>query len=91
MKVIQISKFKARLSEYLRRAGRGEELVVVNRHEPVASIGPAPRTAASSYERLVREGKVLPPTRRRGQTGLTRLRRRVDIQRFLEEVREDAM
>jgi len=59
---VGIAELRRNLSVYLRRVAKGERLVVTDRNRPVAELGPAPSTG-SDLDRLIAEGKVLPPRR----------------------------
>ncbi len=57
---VDIRELQAHLSEYVRRAGRGEQILVTVRGKPVArlvSLG-----SASIVEPGVAEGWIIPPT-----------------------------
>jgi antitoxin (DNA-binding transcriptional repressor) of toxin-antitoxin stability system len=89
MKAIRVSELKARLSKYLRMASRGERIVVKDRDEPIAELGPPPADARSWRERLAREGRLRLGTQDWSHLQLSRLDRRVDVQAALSAVRED--
>lgn len=62
---VGIRELKARLSEYVRKAARGEQILVTDRGRPVArleGIG-----GSSMVERGIAEGWITPPSR----SGLT--------------------
>lgn len=61
-KTVGIAELRQNLSVYLRRVAKGERLVVTDRNRPVAELGPPPSTG-SDLDRLIAEGKVLPPRR----------------------------
>jgi prevent-host-death family protein len=61
---VGVAELRQNLSKYLRRVAAGERLVVTDRNKPVAELGPPP-TPASELDRLIAEGKVKPPRRRR--------------------------
>src|SRR5262245_10401063 len=65
MKVVGVREVKNHLSEYLRQVRRGTIVRITDRGLVVAELRPppAPDAAAVAFERLVEEGKVLPPTR----------------------------
>lgn len=56
-----MAELKARLSEYLRRVRRGDEIIVTDRGVAVARLVPA--DVPAGYERLVRDGIARPPQR----------------------------
>lgn len=88
MKAINVTELKAHLSSYLRKASRGARIVVKDRDEAIAQIGPPPG-AQSWRERLAAEGRLRPGTQDWGSLVLSPLDRRVDIQAALRDVRED--
>lgn len=90
MMSINVTELKAHLSRYLRMASRGTRIVVKNRDEPVAQLGPLETAAGGWRERLAAEGRLRPGTQDWGNLGVSRLGRRVDIQASLQAVREDA-
>ena len=47
MIMVNIHEAKARLSEYLEAAGRGERVVICKRNQPVAELKPVPATIAT--------------------------------------------
>src|ERR671918_515626 len=89
MKVINVSELKAHLSKYLRMASRGTLIVVKDRDEPEAQLGPPQSEALSWRERLAREGRLRLGTQSWGDLKIAKLDRRVDIQASLRAVRED--
>ena len=89
MKSIKVSELKAHLSKYLRMAARGMKIVVKDRDEPIAQLGPIDDAAGSWHERLAREGRLRPGTQRWDALKILRLDRKVDIQASLREVREE--
>lgn len=52
---VKIAEFKSRLSEYLRRVRRGQEIIVKDRETPIARVVPY----SASRERL----QSIPPTK----------------------------
>jgi antitoxin (DNA-binding transcriptional repressor) of toxin-antitoxin stability system len=89
MKAINVTELKANLSRYLRLASRGTRILVKDRDEPVAELGP-PRTGSASWrDRLEREGRLRPGSQNWAALTISRLGRRVDIQASLRAVRED--
>ena len=89
MKVINVSELKAHLSKYLRMASRGSQIVVSDRDEPIAQLGPPHAEARSWRDRLAREGRLRVGTQRWADLKISKLGRRVDIQASLRAVRED--
>lgn len=56
---IGVRELKARLSEHLRRVRAGERLVITDRGEAIATLGPIAETAKPAWLlQLVAEGKV---------------------------------
>ncbi len=70
---VGVRELKAKLSEFIGRAAKGELVVVTDRGRPVAQIGPL--TGYSALERGMEEGWIQPPKR----VGL------VPAQRFLAD------
>lgn len=61
MEKVGIRELRADLSRWVRRVRDGEEIVITDRGMPVARI--VPEDADRTYERLVREGVLIPPKR----------------------------
>jgi len=89
MKAINVSELKAHLSKYLRLASSGARIVVKDREEPIAQLGPPQGEALSWRDRLAREGRLRLGTQDWAKLRLSKLDRRVDIQASLRAVRED--
>lgn len=89
MKDINVSELKAHLSKYLRMAARGSRIVIRDRDEPIAEIGPAQGDAVAWRDRLARNGRLRLGTQDWGNVTISKLDRRVDIQASLRAVRED--
>jgi antitoxin (DNA-binding transcriptional repressor) of toxin-antitoxin stability system len=89
MKAINISELKAHLNMYLRMASRGSRIVVRDRDEPIAQLGPPQTEALSWRDRLAREGRLRVGTQNWGELKISKLDRRVDIQALLRAVREE--
>lgn len=89
MKTINVSEFKANLSRYLRMASQGSRIVVKDRDEPIAQIGPPDPVAVSWRERLEREGRLRQGSQDWSNLEISRLEPSVDIQASLCAVRED--
>lgn len=65
MKTVNISGLKAHLSMHLELVRKGEEVLVCDRHTPVARIIPcAAEDYAAQEQRLVSRGVLLPPQRK---------------------------
>ena len=60
MKSIGVRELRQRASEYLRRVEAGRALEITARGRPVALL--VPLRGAGHVERLVRRGRVIPPT-----------------------------
>jgi antitoxin (DNA-binding transcriptional repressor) of toxin-antitoxin stability system len=89
MKVINVSEFKAHFSKYLRLASRGTRIVVKDRDEPIAQVGPLEPEELLWRDRLARHGRLRLGTQNWGKVRISKLNRRIDIQTSLREVRED--
>lgn len=89
MKAINVSELKAHLSKYLRMASRGVRIIVKDRVEPIAELGPPQGESVSWRERLAREGRLRMGTQDWTKLTVTKLDRPVDIQASLRAVRED--
>jgi len=84
-----VSELKAHLSKYLRMASRGMSIVVKDRNEPIAQLGPPQGTSVGWPERLARQGRLRLGSQDWSKLRVTRLARSVDIQASLRAVRED--
>ncbi|HEY3233780.1 MAG TPA: hypothetical protein VGJ84_03635 [Polyangiaceae bacterium] len=89
MKDINVSELKAHLSKYLRAASRGAHIVVKDRDEPIALLGPPRRAATSWFHRLAGEGRLRIGTQGWDTLNISKLRKKIDIQASLDAVRED--
>jgi antitoxin (DNA-binding transcriptional repressor) of toxin-antitoxin stability system len=89
MKSINVTQLKAHLSRYLRMASRGDRIIVRDRDEPIAQLGPLDAQPVPWRERLAREGRLRMGTQDWGTLRMTALDRPVDIQSSLQAVRED--
>lgn len=58
MKTINVTELKTHLSRYLRAASRGARIVVKDRNEPIAQLGPLDKQPVPGRERLAREGRL---------------------------------
>jgi antitoxin (DNA-binding transcriptional repressor) of toxin-antitoxin stability system len=89
MKSINVTELKANLSRYLRLASRGTRIVVRDRDEPVAELGPPQPAAAPWHQRLARQGRLRPGTQNWSRLEISQGAATVDIQASLKAVRED--
>jgi antitoxin (DNA-binding transcriptional repressor) of toxin-antitoxin stability system len=89
MKAIKVTELKANLSKYLRLASRGTQILIKDRDEPLAQIGPVQGAARSWRERLEAQGRLRLGSQDWGSLRLSKPRRRVDIQASLRAVREE--
>jgi len=69
MRAVGLKILKNKLSEYVRLARSGETILVTDRDQVVAELGPpqagrSPAAADAVYEQLVRDGVITPATRR---------------------------
>jgi antitoxin (DNA-binding transcriptional repressor) of toxin-antitoxin stability system len=90
MRTINVTELKARLSSYLRIAARGERIVVKDRDEPIAQLGPLEREPESWRKRLGREGRLRLGSQDWESIEISELGREIRIQESLDAVREDA-
>jgi antitoxin (DNA-binding transcriptional repressor) of toxin-antitoxin stability system len=58
MKAVNVSELKMRLSKYLRLASRGTRIIVKDRDEPIAELGPLQSGPLPRHDRLAREGHL---------------------------------
>ena len=89
MKAINVTELKAHLSKYLRMASRGSRILVKDRDEPIAQLGPPQAEAVSWRDRLAREGRLRLGTQDWPALRISALDRPVDVQASLRAVRED--
>jgi antitoxin (DNA-binding transcriptional repressor) of toxin-antitoxin stability system len=89
MKTINVTELKGHLSKYLRMASRGARILVKDRDEPIAQLGPPQAEAVSWRDRLAREGRLRLGTQDWRQLKISPLDRPIDIQASLRAVRED--
>jgi antitoxin (DNA-binding transcriptional repressor) of toxin-antitoxin stability system len=89
MKAVNVSELKANLSKYLRMASRGTQIIVKDRDESIAQIGPLQRESQTWRERLAREGRLRPGTQDWAKLRISKLKHRIDVQSTLNAVRED--
>jgi antitoxin (DNA-binding transcriptional repressor) of toxin-antitoxin stability system len=89
MKSVKVAELKAHLSKYLRLAARGAQIVVKDRDEPIALLGPLKPDAISWREREARAGRLRPGTQDWARLRTTPVHTPVDIQASLQAVREE--
>jgi antitoxin (DNA-binding transcriptional repressor) of toxin-antitoxin stability system len=86
---VNVTELKARLSKYLRLASHGTRIIVKDRDEPVAELGPLQADALTWDVRLAREGRLRRGTQNWQELRVSKLEQQVDIQASLRAVRED--
>ena len=91
MRSINVSQLKAKLSHYLRMASRGTRIVVTDRDDPIAQIGPPDLEALPWHDRLARAGRLRLGSQRFDRLRMSRSDRPVDIQASLQAVREEPL
>ncbi|HEV2283901.1 MAG TPA: hypothetical protein VGX75_16070 [bacterium] len=84
-----MSELKAHLSRYLRIASRGERIIVKDRNDPIAQLGPPPPAMPLWHERLAQAGRLRVGTQNWSALKVSAAGRGVDIQASLRAVRED--
>jgi antitoxin (DNA-binding transcriptional repressor) of toxin-antitoxin stability system len=89
MKAINVSELKANLSKYLRLASRGARIVVNDRLEPVAELGPPQPSTCPWHERLARQGRLRRGTQDWAKLKVSRSTQKIDTEATLRAVRED--
>jgi prevent-host-death family protein len=70
---VGIRELRLNLSRYVARVREGVEVIVTDRGRPVARLGPVDdeqQRDEEVYQRLVREGLIIPGQRRRKRTSL---------------------
>ena len=66
MRIVNISDLKARLSAHIKLVRNGEEVLVCDRHKPVARIVPCElENQVERERRLIARGVLTPPLKRR--------------------------
>jgi antitoxin (DNA-binding transcriptional repressor) of toxin-antitoxin stability system len=89
MKSIKVTELKAHLSKYLRMASRGVRIIVKDRDEPIAQLGPVEANAGSWRERMAMQGRLRLGAQDWDSLEISPVDRPVDIQASLRAVRED--
>ena len=85
----KVSELKAHLSRYLRMASRGTQILVQDRDEPIAQLGPPHASAGGWRERMVQEGRLRAGSQAWSELAISKPERPIDIQSVLTDVRED--
>jgi prevent-host-death family protein len=83
---VGVAELRQNLSRYLRRVEQGERLLVTDHNRPVAELGPPPSTGPA-LDRLIAEGRVAAPTRRRLPEPLAMDGDPYALSRALDEIR----
>lgn len=83
---VGVAELRQNLSRYLRRVERGERLLITDRNRPVAELGPPPSTG-TELDRLIAEGRVSRPVRRRLPDSLQLDGDPYALSRALDEIR----
>lgn len=90
MKTINVSELKTHLSKYLRMAARGARIVVTDRNDPVAQLGPLEAAETLPWrERLARNGRLRLGSQDWSTLEISPLEHPVDVQAALHYVKED--
>ncbi len=91
MKTVSVAELKARLSEFLAAARRGEEVIVTDRGKPVARLTGlvGAEHLSDRLERAIREGLIRPPSAKLPAEFFTRSRPRDPEGRSLRLVRAE--
>jgi antitoxin (DNA-binding transcriptional repressor) of toxin-antitoxin stability system len=89
MKAVNVTDLKAHLSQYLRMASRGARILVKDRDEPIAQLGPPEAEARPWRERLAQQGRLRLGTQDWGKLQISALDRPIDVQATLQAIRED--
>jgi prevent-host-death family protein len=90
MREIGVRELKLSLSETLRAVGRGEQVRVTLRGQPVADIVPAGASAEDDQlRRLVADGRLVAPTRARAMRAPRLLKGKVSATALVLSERED--
>lgn len=89
MKSIKVSELKANLSRYLRLAARGNRIVVTDRDDPIAQLGPPESEASNWRQRLADEGRLRLGTQDWARLHIAQPKHRVNIQAGLDATREE--
>lgn len=88
MKTINVAELKAHLSQYLRRAQKGERIVVMDRQTPIAELVPLMRPG-NVWERLAAERGLRLGNGSKSPFTPSATRNKIDWERHLAEVQKD--
>jgi antitoxin (DNA-binding transcriptional repressor) of toxin-antitoxin stability system len=89
MKAINVTELKAHLSKYLRQASRGARIVVKDRDEAIAQIGPPVGGPETWQDRLAAQGRLRLGSQEWKTLRVSMLEASIDIQESLRAVREE--
>lgn len=89
MKTISVAQLKAQLSACLRLVRSGEQIIVLDRSEPVAQILPLDHHPGTGWDALARAGQIRLGTQVWASLRIEPLRRKVPAQRLLTAVRDE--
>lgn len=82
---VGIRDLRLNLSRYVARARRGTNVIVTDRGQPVARLGPL-EEGEDTFARLVREGVITPGRRHRKSTPLPPLVDDADVTGLVSEI-----
>lgn len=85
-RTVGVADLRQNLSRYLRCVERGDRLLITNRNRPVAELGP-PAATDADLDRLIGEGRITRPIRRRLPKPLELDGDPYALSRALEEIR----
>lgn len=89
MKAVKVTELKAHLSAYLRKASKGARIVVHDRDQPVAQLGPLETGTPAWRDRLAAQGRLRAGSQDWARLAISPLTHKTDSQRALRDVRED--
>jgi prevent-host-death family protein len=93
---VGIREMTRRTSQVIHQAAAGETVLITEHGQPIAMVVPLPKSGSEAVDRLVREGRLIPPTNPAGveaalaiepvSTGLD-----VDSAQIVSELREERL
>jgi antitoxin (DNA-binding transcriptional repressor) of toxin-antitoxin stability system len=89
MKAIKVSELKMHLSRYLRMASRGTQILVQDRDEPLAQLGPPQGQPTAWRDRLAQQGRLKLGRQDWDELVISPLPQSIDAQAALAAVRDD--